>query len=360
MRADNRITDPHVELKLLPNSEAQYAGVNGFGLVGDKPMLELSDAPIYTLPYGGDETAAIPFKAHTRSSVVLIKDRVSMKNMPLWLTALLVVWFHLLLLMALDSVWEPADLDINMSKPPELKAYLYHEVRNVEVESSSQKVLAADGVVNAVINNDPINETIKKQQVAVSVAENDIDDVDVQQEQRVIARMFEESQLNEKQVTDEEIDNEKVQQALWLQTATDKKSNYFSAQPPIEPISNLSNFSTSTQDYFSRERDAALDTLTINTANRFTGTASASEMDGDMMVLELHKEDAILNAKTLDNEMDPNRIVKEGNTCYRIVKTPTAINPHAENLGFPFSCGEDEVVAALKRAISKRVYKKIN
>ncbi|QYJ87736.1 hypothetical protein K0I73_08685 [Shewanella mesophila] len=118
------------------------------------------------------------------------------------------------------------------------------------------------------------------------------------------------------------------------------------------PAVNVSQF---TQGYVERQRLAALDSLVVNEANLYTQNRSLSEMDGDMEILQLSTPDEFTTAVTLDSHIDPNRIVKQGDTCYRIVKVGTVLNPHAENLGYPFKCGGQTIEQALKAAIDKRL-----
>ncbi|WP_152619178.1 hypothetical protein [Shewanella sp. cp20] len=113
--------------------------------------------------------------------------------------------------------------------------------------------------------------------------------------------------------------------------------------------------STMTGDYMARDRQAQLDNLVQSAATNATQKKSMSEMDGDMRVLALPKENEYETAITLDSKLDPNRIVKIGDTCYRVVSVATPINPHAENLGFPFKCGIDEVKQAIKEGLDKHL-----
>ena len=113
--------------------------------------------------------------------------------------------------------------------------------------------------------------------------------------------------------------------------------------------------STMTGDYMARDWQAQLDNLVQSAATNATQKKSMSEMDGEMRVLALPKENEYETAITLDSKLDPNRIVKIGDTCYRVVSVATPINPHAENLGFPFKCGVDEVKQAIKEGLDKHL-----
>ncbi|MCG9746612.1 hypothetical protein [Shewanella sp. Isolate8] len=126
--------------------------------------------------------------------------------------------------------------------------------------------------------------------------------------------------------------------------------------PAGEPISAYSGaVSAMTGDYMARDRQAQLDNLVQSAATNATQKKSMSEMDGDMRVLALPKENEYETAITLDSKVDPNRIVKIGDTCYRVVSVATPINPHGENLGFPFKCSGDKVKQAIKEGLDKHL-----
>ncbi|MDX1282248.1 hypothetical protein [Shewanella colwelliana] len=112
-----------------------------------------------------------------------------------------------------------------------------------------------------------------------------------------------------------------------------------------------------TGSYLNRQRQNALEQLIAKQANRYTQPRSLSVMDSDMVELVLPQVDEFSNALSLDSRVDPHRIVKHGDTCYRIVSVATPINPYAENIGYPFKCGGDNVKQALKKALDERLTK---
>ncbi|MCL1049006.1 hypothetical protein L2755_05135 [Shewanella abyssi] len=113
------------------------------------------------------------------------------------------------------------------------------------------------------------------------------------------------------------------------------------------------------QSYLQRKNAAALDALIVDKANQYTGSRSLSEMDGDMVELVFPEVDEYSKIPTTDHRLDPNRIVRQGDTCFRIVKTPTQINPYGENIGYPFNCGGDKIKKAINEAISARLEKRM-
>ncbi|UXM80904.1 hypothetical protein N7V09_13635 [Shewanella seohaensis] len=117
-----------------------------------------------------------------------------------------------------------------------------------------------------------------------------------------------------------------------------------------------------TQRYFERQREQALDDLVLEQANHYSKRSNLSEMSPEMEVLIVPNADDFSGPSSLDLELDPNRIVRKGDTCYRVVKVGTQINPYAENLGFPFDCSGKkmnlEIDDAIKAHLDKMMVKR--
>jgi len=117
-----------------------------------------------------------------------------------------------------------------------------------------------------------------------------------------------------------------------------------------------------TQRYFERQREQALDDLVLEQANHYSKRSNLSEMSPEMEVLIVPNADDFSGPTSLDLELDPNRIVRQGDTCYRVVKVGTPINPYAENLGFPFDCSgkkmNQEIDDAIKAQLDKMMVKR--
>ncbi|MCG9731804.1 hypothetical protein L1D44_18615 [Shewanella sp. Isolate13] len=122
------------------------------------------------------------------------------------------------------------------------------------------------------------------------------------------------------------------------------------------PRTSVSQF---TQSYLEKQKASQLDALIIDKAEQYTQKRSLSEMDADMQELIFPEVDKYSKVITTDHRLDPNRIVRHGDTCYRIVKVPTQLNPYAENLGYPFNCGGDKIKKAINEAISARLEKRM-
>jgi len=122
-------------------------------------------------------------------------------------------------------------------------------------------------------------------------------------------------------------------------------------------IATSSSMSLFTQHYFERQREQALDDLVIEQADKFTRKSNMSEMSPEMEVLFVPNADDFGGATSLDLSLDPNRIVRKGDTCYRVVQVGTQVNPYAENLGFPFDCSGKKINQAIDDAIQSRLNK---
>ncbi|MGE6381779.1 hypothetical protein ACQKCO_09105 [Shewanella baltica] len=122
-------------------------------------------------------------------------------------------------------------------------------------------------------------------------------------------------------------------------------------------IATSSSMSLFTQQYFERQREQALDDLVIEQADKFTRKSNMSEMSPEMEVLFVPNADDFGGTTSLDLPLDPNRIVRIGDTCYRVVRLGTQINPNAENLGFPINGSGKKINQAIDDAIQSRLNK---
>ncbi len=255
----------------------------------------------------------------------------------------LVLLFHLFLLLSLDQLWSPTPLQVVKSQRPKLNAYMYYANDAIDKTRLQQELPIDNLNSEAVALPNKLKDTQKQRHKEPSIEVGSVNPT---------KELVKKRPLNDKA----ELELEALIQAM------DKASKPLTADifvRPKEAITGnaISYFDRSTQDYFSSKNAQLLDSLSRDSANQFTNNKTLSEMDGEMVILVLPEVDTWSEAKTFGSELDPNRIVKQGDTCFRIVKTPTPINPHAENLGYPFRCDGDSVVAALKRAIAKRTYK---
>ncbi|MEZ9537976.1 hypothetical protein AB4160_07250 [Shewanella sp. 10N.286.51.B8] len=85
--------------------------------------------------------------------------------------------------------------------------------------------------------------------------------------------------------------------------------------------------------------------------------ASTSELTPEMDDIELIVIEDKRQPTTLNHRLDPNRIVKIGETCHRLVALPTQINPYAEGLDLGHPCEGGKTKKALDNAIQQRLSK---
>jgi hypothetical protein len=142
-----------------------------------------------------------------------------------------------------------------------------------------------------------------------------------------------------------------------------KKNNVLPSQIKPNTTTNvnkstpsLASIQQATSHFIQQNNIAALDTLIgSQTALQNKPTGTMSEMDSNLDFIELAAEIDISQPHTFNHRLDPNRIVKQGDYCYRVVELATQVNPHGWGLGFATFCGEDQVKKQLTEAIRKRV-----
>jgi hypothetical protein len=142
----------------------------------------------------------------------------------------------------------------------------------------------------------------------------------------------------------------KIPNALPNQIKPDTTTDVNKSAPSFASIQQA------TSHFIQQNNIAALDTLIgSQTALQNKPTGTMSEMDSNLDFIELAPEIDISQPHTFNHRLDPNRIVKQGDYCYRVVELPTQVNPHGWGLGFATFCGEDQVKNQLTEAIRKRV-----
>ncbi|ACJ29074.1 Conserved hypothetical protein [Shewanella piezotolerans WP3] len=238
---------------------------------------------------------------------------------------LLVIAMHALVIAIINQSWTKQDLQLPDLAPVKISSYLYVAPKKVQLEP---------------IDDEAISKKMTVDKVLVEKA----------------------AEINEKLEPDTPVESLPV--VLDRQTAVNgsaevTKESVIETSAKIASKSNRYNAIAAAQSYLQRQNDAALDALIIDKANEYTGPHSLSVMDGDMEELVFPEVDKYSKVPTNDHRLDPNRVVRQGDTCYRIVKTPTQINPYAENIGFPFNCGGDKVKEAINAAISARLEKRM-
>lgn len=243
---------------------------------------------------------------------------------PAFFLLLIVIAMHVFAIAIINQFWAKQDLHLPDLTPVKISSYLYVAPKKVQSE--------------------PIDEAIAKKTRVEKELDEKTAEIDEKLEQDTPAESL--PAVIERQTT--------------LSDSVEAiKESGIETSAKIVSESNRYNAMAAAQSYLQRQNDAALDALIIDKANEYTGPHSLSVMDGDMEELVFPEVDEYSKVATNDHRLDPNRVVRQGDTCYRIVKTPTQINPYAENIGFPFNCGGDKIKKAINAAISARLEKRM-
>ncbi|MBO2556681.1 hypothetical protein [Shewanella algae] len=256
---------------------------------------------------------------------------------------------HLVLLLGLSWFWQQAEWQrvvTEPAKPKALQSYLYFSQPSPKQLTPVPEALEEEAITQP---KEAIEvQKAEQQKQAAEESEQETEQVAVQdqKEQRIpktrdqsvkpIARVIEETK------------NAAV--------PAPERANDFRPQPAEQAqLDFSSNALKSARKVLQHSQQQALQQLSQQYADKATERKSLSEMDGEMEVLWVNDADDFNKVASLDLPLDPNRIVKDGDTCYRVVKVPTPLNPYAENLGFPFKCGQTEMEKALKEAVASRL-----
>ncbi len=272
---------------------------------------------------------------------------------------------HLVLLLGLSWFWQQAEWQrvvTEPAKPKALQSYLYFSQPSPKPLTPVPEALAEEAItqpkeaieVNKADSSnstepqktEPQNTEQQKQAAEESEQETETVAVHDQKEQR-IPKTREQSVKPIGRVI-EETKNAAV--------SAPERANDFRPQPAEQAQLDFSSSALkSARKVLQHSQQQALQQLSQQYADKATERKSLSEMDGEMEVLWVNDADDFNKVASLDLPLDPNRIVKDGDTCYRVVKVPTPLNPYAENLGFPFKCGQTEMEKALKEAVASRL-----
>ncbi|MFP9134567.1 hypothetical protein ACLKZ8_16505 [Shewanella algae] len=266
---------------------------------------------------------------------------------------------HLVLLLGLSWFWQQAEWQrvvTEPAKPKALQSYLYFSQPSPKPLTPVPEALKDEAI------------TQPKEAIEVQKAEQQKTEQQNTEQQKQAA---EESEQETEQVA---VQNQKEQRipktreqsvkpiARFIEDTKNaavpapERANDFRPQPAEQAQLDFSSSALkSARKVLQHSQQQALQQLSQQYADKATGRKSLSEMDGEMEVLWVNDADDFNKVASLDLPLDPNRIVKDGDTCYRVVKVPTPLNPYAENLGFPFKCGQTEMEKALKEAVASRL-----
>ncbi|BCV53773.1 hypothetical protein [Shewanella algae] len=271
---------------------------------------------------------------------------------------------HLVLLLGLSWFWQQAEWQrvvTEPAKPKALQSYLYFSQPSPKPLTPVPEALKDEAITQP-------KEAIEVQKAEQQKTEQQNTEQQNTEQQKQAA---EESEQETEQVA---VQNQKEQRIPKTREQSVKptgrfiedtknaavpapeRANDFRPQPAEQAQLDFSSSALkSARKVLQHSQQQALQQLSQQYADKATGRKSLSEMDGEMEVLWVNDADDFNKVASLDLPLDPNRIVKDGDTCYRVVKVPTPLNPYAENLGFPFKCGQTEMEKALKEAVASRL-----
>ena len=256
---------------------------------------------------------------------------------------------HLLLLLGLSWFWQQAEWQRGVTKPAKPKAlqsYLYFSQPSPKPLTPVPEALAEEAI------------TQPKEAIEVQKAEpqKQVAEESVQETEQVAVQDLNEQSIPKTREQSVKPIGRVIEETKNAAVSAPERANDFRPQPAEQAqLDFSSNALKSARKVLQHSQQQALQQLSQQYADKATGRKSLSEMDGEMEVLWVNDADDFNKVASLDLPLDPNRIVKDGDTCYRVVKVPTPLNPNAENLGFPFKCGQTEMEKALKEAVASRL-----
>lgn len=272
---------------------------------------------------------------------------------------------HLVLLLGLSWFWQQAEwrrVVTEPAKPKALQSYLYFSQPSPKPLTPVPEALAEEAIIQSKeaievkkADSSKRSEPQKTEQQNTEPQEQAAKEPLQETEQVAVQDQKEQSIPKTRAQSVKSIDRviEKTKNAA---VSAPERTNDFKPQPAEQAQLDFSSSALkSARKVLQHSQQQALQQLSQQYADKATGRKSLSEMDGEMEELWVNDADDFNKVASLDLPLDPNRIVKDGDTCYRVVKVPTPLNPYAENLGFPFKCGQTEMEKALKEAVVSRL-----
>lgn len=288
---------------------------------------------------------------------------------------------HLVLLLGLSWFWQQAEwrrVVTEPAKPKALQSYLYFSQPSPKPLTPVPEALAEEAIIQSKeaievkkADSSKRSEPQKTEQQNTEPQEQAAEEPLQETEQVAVQETVQEAGQNTWQdrvqdQNEQSIPKTRAQSVKPIGRVIEETKNAavpaperaydFKPQPAEQAQLDFSSSALkSARKVLQHSQQQALQQLSQQYADKATGRKSLSEMDGEMEELWVNDADDFNKVASLDLPLDPNRIVKDGDTCYRVVKVPTPLNPYAENLGFPFKCGQTEMEKALKEAVVSRL-----
>ncbi|WP_226563977.1 hypothetical protein [Shewanella chilikensis] len=266
---------------------------------------------------------------------------------------------HLLLLLGLSWFWQQAEWQRGVTKPAKPKAlqsYLYFSQPSPKPLTPVPEALAEEAITQPKEAIEVQKAEPQKTEQQNTEPQKQVAEESVQETEQVAVQDLNEQSIPKTRAQSVTSIGRVIEETNNAAVSAPERANDFRPQPAEQAqLDFSSNALKSARKVLQHSQQQALQQLSQQYADKATGRKSLSEMDGEMEVLWVNDADDFSKVASLDLPLDPNRIVKDGDTCYRVVKVPTPLNPYAENLGFPFKCGQTEMEKALKEAVASRL-----
>ncbi|MEL4437837.1 hypothetical protein [Shewanella algae] len=272
---------------------------------------------------------------------------------------------HLVLLLGLSWFWQQAEWQrvvTEPAKPKALQSYLYFSQPSPKPLTPVPEALAEEAITQPkeaieVKKADSSNRSeSQKTEPQNTEQQKQAAEESAQETEQVAVQDQIEQSIPKTQAQSVKPIGRVIEKTKNAAVPAPERANDFRPQPAEQAQLDFSSSALkSARKVLQHSQQQALQQLSQQYADKATGRKSLSEMDGEMEVLWVNDADDFNKVASLDLPLDPNRIVKDGDTCYRVVKVPTPLNPYAENLGFPFKCGQTEMEKALKEAVASRL-----
>ena len=272
--------------------------------------------------------------------------RLILPNIPFRMAIFIAVLVHVLIIVAASVYWKVDTSNLLIPPAADKPAIKSYTITQEELQQLIDKAEQSSKPKTII---EPVDAKHKDEQPK---SESAADDKPVPQTQRP-AQSVEQAKVIDMSDTPElpnrEMNNDDSPET-GVSIAQQDENNF-------TPTNNINNSYHFTKQYLSKQYNRELDTMISQQhAAGYGPTTSLSEMDGEGVFIEIQqvREDK-LQQHTYNHRLDPNRIVKIGDDCYRVVPLPTQINPHGEGLGFKEPCSGDKVQAAMNEAIKNRL-----
>ncbi|MCL1162397.1 hypothetical protein L2728_10975 [Shewanella chilikensis] len=266
---------------------------------------------------------------------------------------------HLLLLLGLSWFWQQAEWQRGVTKPAKPKAlqsYLYFSQPSPKPLTPVPEALAEEAITQPKEAIEVQKAEPQKTEQQNTEPQKQVAEESVQETEQVAVQDLNEQSIPKTRAQSVTSIGRVIEETNNAAVSAPERANDFRPQPAEQAQLDFSSSALkSARKVLQHSQQQALQQLSQQYADKATERKSLSEMDGEMEVLWVNDADDFNKVASLDLPLDPNRIVKDGDTCYRVVKVPTPLNPYAENLGFPFKCGQTEMEKALKEAVASRL-----